>query len=236
MGLDWLPGNKPKPGYETEFRTIVQTLLWDKVAKSDRARVSSGRWSRFREIFAGPAPSEAESRALRQRYDEIGISAYETLNAPRVGYDPIADDWAEQMHAARNIEKPLEVWRREMRGYYVVSLVPPCDGIPFYSNGAMADYVERFSFRGQFLKSCSPVIGNRLLESSYEVKFAPDLSRFGTDLLASADTYARTNNLKMPATSPDDCDSPEGQLHIVAAAGRWCQFWGDRGHFLEPYF
>jgi len=236
MGLDWLPGNKPKPGYEAELRRIVQTLSWDKIAKADRDPVATGAWSRLRQIFAGPEPSKADSDALRQRYDEISISAFETLGAPRVGFDPAADDWAKKTYATHNIEKPFGVWFAEMRGYYVVSLVPPCDGIPFYSNGIMASYVERFSFRAQFLKSCRLVIGERLFESSYEVKFAPDFSRFGANLLASAASYAKANNLEIPATAPEDSDSVQGQLHIVAAAGRWCQFWGDRGHFLEPYF
>jgi hypothetical protein len=235
MGLDWLPGHKPKPGYEAELRKIVQTLLWDKVAKADRVGVSTGRWSRLLEAVVGRSSTRGQS-ALRQRYDEIGISAFETLNAPRVGFDPLADDWAKKIHATRNIAKPLEVWLSEMRGCYVVSLVPPCDGIPFYSNGAIATYVERFSFRGQFLKSCTAIIGKGLLESSYEIKFAPDLSKFGGDLLASADTCAKANNRVIPMTPPEDPDSLDAQLHIVAAAGRWCLFWGERGHFLEPYF
>lgn len=206
------------------------------MAKADRDRVPSGGWSRFREIVLGPAPSKTDSEALRQRYDEIGIPAFETLNAPRVGFDPIADDWAKTTHATNNIEKPLEAWLNEMRGYRVVSLVPPCDGIPFYSNGAVADYVERFSFRAQFLKSCGLIIGKRLIESSYEVKFAPDFAGFGNDLITSANIYAEANNLKIPESPPDDCDSLEGRLHIVVAAGRWCRFWSERGHFLEPYF
>jgi hypothetical protein len=236
MGLDWLPGNKPKPGYEAEFRQIVQTLAWDKIPGQDRVSVSTGRWSRLREIVFGRYPRRAESEAARQRHDEISISAFETLNAPRVGFDRIADDWAKATHADRRIAKPLDVWLGEMRGYYVVSLVSPCDGIPFYSNGIIASYVERFSFRAQFLKSCTAVIGENLLRSSYEVKFASDLLTFGADLIASADAFAKANNLKIPSTPPDDPESLEGRLHIVAAAGRWCLYWGERGHFLEPYF
>jgi hypothetical protein len=229
-------GNKPRPGHEAELGKIVQTLLWDKLGKADRHSVSTGRWSRLLEIVVGRSPTKTEIEVLRQRYDEIGISAFETLNAPRVGFDPIADDWAKNTHAARGIAKPLEVWFEEMRGCYVVGLVPASDGIPLYSNGAIANYVESFSFRAQFLKSCTAIIGQNLLEASYEVKFAPELSRFGADLLASAERYAKVNNLEIPATPPEDSDSLQGQLHIVAAAARWCQFWGERGHFLEPYF
>jgi hypothetical protein len=235
MGLDWLPGHKPKPGHEAELRDVVQTLLWDKVSKADRVSGSTGRRSWLQGIIAAP-PSKRQIEALWQRYEEIGTSAFETLNAPRVGFDPIADDWAKKLHATRRITKPLDIWLGEIRGNYVVGLVPPCDGIPFYSNGVVANYVERFSFRAQFLKSCMAIVGRDLFDSSYEVKFAPDLSRFGADLMARAGAYAEANHLDIPAAPPEDTDSLQGQLHIVAAAGRWCQFWSERGHFLEPYF
>jgi hypothetical protein len=236
MGLDWLPGNKPMPGHEAEHRKIVQTLLWDKLAKADHASASSRGWSRLREAFAGRSLAKTQTAALTQRYEEISVSAFETLSAPRVGFDPIADDWARKIHARRGITKPVETWLSDMRGYYVVGLVPPCDGIPFYSNAAMANYVEAFSFRAQFLKSCVSIVGRNLVESSYEVKFAPDLARYGADLLASTEAYAKANHLEVPAASPEASDSVKGQLHIVAAAGRWCRFWGERGHFLEPFY
>lgn len=43
----------------------------------------------------------------------------------------------------------------ELKGHYVVALAPPCDGVPFYSNGSMG-YVEALSFRAQFIKTAKP--------------------------------------------------------------------------------
>lgn len=34
---------------------------------------------------------------------------------------------------------------------------------------------------------------------------------------------------------PDDPDSIEFHIDVVAAAGRWCRFWGERGHWLDAY-
>jgi hypothetical protein len=236
MGLDWIPGHRPRPGHEAEFRNLVGSLLWDKLGRADRADVTRKPRSFLARLFARPAAPHGASEAARQRYEEIGISAFETLNAPRVGFDPAADEWARTTHAARGITKPLDDWLREMRGYYVLDLVPPCDGIPLYSNGVLGSYVDRFSFRAQFLKDTTEIIGDHLLEACYEVKFAPDLAAFGRALLVRADAYARVRDLGVPETPPTDHASPEGQLHVVICAGRWCVFWGERGHFLEPSF
>ena len=45
----------------------------------------------------------------------------------------------------------MDEWVESLEGMYVVPLVAPCDGVPRYSNGTVAGYVEPFSFRAQFL-------------------------------------------------------------------------------------
>ena len=235
MGLDWIVGHKPRPGHESEFQGIVSTLLRDKLGKVDRAAIPRRRWDGLARIFGKPGATPGASEDLKRRYDEIGIPAHATLNAPRVGSDPAADDWARTTHAAQGIAKPLDEWLAEMRGYYVLDLVPPCDGMPSYSNAAFG-YVERSSFRAQFLKKTTAIIGDHLLEACYEVKFAPDLSAFGRALQVRANAYAKARGLGALEKPPEDPDSEEGRLDIVMSAARWSQFWGDRGHFLEPSF
>jgi hypothetical protein len=65
MGLDWNPGNKAKPGFEAEFADV------------------------FRAIQTTD-PGETRN-VLLDRYHEISITAFETLQAPVVGHDPTAD-------------------------------------------------------------------------------------------------------------------------------------------------
>jgi hypothetical protein len=230
MGLDWIPGNKPKPGYEREFIKIVTSTAGDKLAAKDRPRLAGALRDRLAGL-AGKTPSQEQMRA---RFAEISISAFETLQAPRVGFDSEADRWARDLHAKRSIAENIEDWLAKMRGYYVVALAAPCDGIPPYSNGALG-YVEQFAFRAQFLTSCVPVIG-ALIDQAYYLKFCPDLMAYGDQLLASAQDFARSHGLLVPTAAPEDPDSREGQLHIVVAAARWCRYWADRGHYLEPYF
>lgn len=109
---------------------------------------------------------------------------------------------------------------------------PPRDRLRFDVN---AD-VERVAFGAQSLTGTTGIIGDHLLEACYEVKFAPDLSAFGRALIVRASAFAKARNLEVREGPSYEPDSPEGQLHSVTSAGRWCLFWGDRGHFLEPRF
>jgi hypothetical protein len=232
MGLDWNPGNKPKSGYEQEFREIVTVLALDKLGADDRPPFLQTIRRDFPTLFN----RQRSQKNLLRLYNEISIPAYQTLDAPRVGFSPIADEWAKEMHARRSLAKPLDAWLEEMRGYYVLALAPKCDGLPFYSNGIVAGYVERCSFRAQFLKTCRVVTGDRLFEEAYTLKFPTSLVTYGDRLIGSAEDCARSNHIAIPDEPPDDPDSIEGQLHVVVSAGRWCRYWGESGHFLDPYF
>src|SRR5882762_4551194 len=83
-----------KRNSDRSYRRWLGTRYLDKTVSASR-----------REIVFGRYPRRAESEAARQRHDEISISAFETLNAPRVGFDRIADDWAKATHADRRIAK-----------------------------------------------------------------------------------------------------------------------------------
>ncbi|MGA2895329.1 MAG: hypothetical protein ABSE22_20900 [Xanthobacteraceae bacterium] len=232
MGLDWNPGNKPKQGYETEFRELVIALAGDKLG----SRVRPGFINSLRHNFLRSFRFRSSNAELLRRYNEISISAFETLDAPRVGFDTRADEWAREMHVKRKITAPLDDYLNKLHGYYVVPLVERCDGIPFYSNGIVASYVERFSFRAQFLNSCASVIGHELLQEAYILKFAPDLLVYARRLRSAADGFARSNSIVIPKDAPADPDTTESHLCVVDAAARWCQFWAERGHLPDPYF
>ncbi|HTO59988.1 MAG TPA: hypothetical protein VMM15_01910 [Bradyrhizobium sp.] len=187
MALDWIAGHKPKAGHEAEFQEIVATLFWDKLGTADRTAASrAGRNRLPRALFGRTSAVRQPSAALRQRYDEIGILASDTLDMSR-GADDARDGAA-------------------------------------------------LSFRAQGLSAATAIIGDHLLRACYEIKYAPDLSAFGNALLVRAGAFAKAKALDVPAVPPADPASPEGQLHIVDAAGRWCRFWGDRGHLLVPSF
>jgi hypothetical protein len=210
MGLDWNPGNRPKPGFEAEFRRLFAELT----------------------SKAGGADKEA----LKSRFFQISTSAYETLDAPRVGHDPRANAWIEAKHAETNPPTPLSEWVERFQGFYVVPLVPPCDGIPRYSNGQPGGYVEPFSFRAQFLVDCEEIIGAPLLEAAYESKLAEDLATYGSSLLTRVEHFALEKAIGLPPPESDDPESAEVRTDVVYRAGLWCRFWAERGHTLDAYW
>lgn len=227
MGLDWNPIGKPKPGHEEEFENLFR-LLGDKP-------VSGSLFDRFKQLF-----HRFDRDAATKRWFEIQVSPFVTIQAPQVGFDPGADEWAR----ARHRENPQAVkteaqFLEELQGYYVVALAPPCDGIPFYSNGP-AGYVELYSFRAQFITNdCKDIIGDELLERCYTSCLAPGLVSLGAELRACANDYASKHGVSQVETvreldAPED--SPESRAHILFAAARWCEYWSSRGHGLEAYF
>lgn len=209
VGLDWNPANKPRFGHELEF-----WALWDEFAK-----------------LAEPTPAQLS------RFTEISISAFETLNAPRVGVDVSATEWARERYAEQKAEESFETWVRRMEGLYVVSLVSPCDGLPRYSNGTVAGYVEPFSFRAQFLRDCETIIGHELLRAAYANKKPKALAEYGDALRQRAAWYASKHGFDLEGLAePNDPDTIEFHLDVVASAARWCAFWSDRGHPSEAYW
>lgn len=231
MGLDWLPGNKSKPGHEDEYLQIVAALEEDRRPRS---------WKEiFGNLFSGKAIKKIDEEALKARFHEISIVAYESLDAPRVGYDDAATEWARKTRAEHRPEIPEKDWLEDYHGFYVFELAPKCDGLPLYSNAPMG-YVEAYSFRGQFLKDCQDIIGKDLFARAYKRQLAPEMIAYGKELIARAKAWAVEHGVDLDSIDPEaedfDLDSPEGKVDIVMSAGRWCVFWGERGHLLDPDF
>ena len=226
MGLDWLPGNKAKAGFEAEFADLFGRL--------------------------NAADSEKERDGLLARFREISLTAFETLGAPLVGHDPQADEWARQMYREMDqIDDSEAQFLVEMEGFAVLPLVAPCDGLPRYSNGSPGGYVEQYSFRAQFLHDCAEDIGKDLFEAAYESKLSGELLVYGQQLLAKAEELAARHgldpmNLVIPEEVPSEEEyaagrrapetwSVEHRIDVAHCAGRWCVFWAERGHFLDAW-
>ncbi len=205
MGLDWLPGNKPQKGHEKEFENIFHLVTLNN-------------------------PSNKEE--LIKRFFQISISPYETLSAPQVGIAPEATEWAINKYKNLKAEKPLAQWLEEMKGYYVLELLPPCDGFPRYSNSPLG-YVDRYSFRGDYLKDCEHIIGGTLIEEAIVSKLAKDFLQYGKKLQQAAEKYAKMQNIKIVPPADDDVDSDIAKLDILISATKWCTFWAERGHILQ---
>jgi hypothetical protein len=213
MGLDWNPGNRPRFGFESEFSRLADGIC--------KQRIKQG------------SPDHT-------RFFEISISAYETLQTPQVGSDPHADEWIRTKYHQQPRGMSEAEWVKRFQGFYVVPLVPPCDGIPRYSNGSPGGYVEPYSFRAQFLHDCESFVPSRLLNSAYESKLPDATIAYGRELLSIGEAFARKNGFDPREFAASDEDlahqTPRYLADIVLSAGRWCLFWGERGHMLDAFW
>ncbi len=213
MGLDLVVEGCAKPGHESEWRQIVE------------------------HSFSGDKLSTAEIT----RFNEISIPGYQRLNAPRVGFDAAADAWIIEVRKAQTPEE-VEATLKQFSGYYVLRLVK-CDGLPTYSNASLGYGVDETSFRGEFLRNCTSIINDRLLDHAWEHQLPEAAISYGQALLAAADAAETTLRGAHQPPPPDreNAKSAEPlllseQLDIVRAAGRWFVFWGERGHPIRAYF
>ncbi len=216
--------NKPLAGREQEYEDIFLVLSGKK--KESTSFLGS--------LFSKKQKSQEE---LLEHFLEISIPAYETLKAPRVGFDESADEWAKSIYEQRtDKDQSLEEFLQSMYGYYVVELAPESDGVPVY----IAPHYEPHIFRGQFLHDCKPIIREEMLEEAYTSQLARDTVDFGNRLMKIADDYAAQRNLqylKNQRIPPDsDEDTPESKAHIMFSAAKWLLWWGQRGHGYEADF
>jgi hypothetical protein len=133
-----------------------------------------------------------------------------------------------------------------MDGYYVLELVPPCDGLPLYTMSVFQGGPERYSFRAKFLDDCEEVIGSDLVHEAWEHHLVTDLEIFGHRLETAAVSYADKMNVadrirgrEVEYTTEEEeqfPDTPVSRAHIVASAARWCLFWSQRDHGQEADF
>jgi hypothetical protein len=212
MGLDWNPMGRPRPGHEEELGRL------------------------FREI-GGATGKQRET--LLTRFREISQPPFEWLGAPRVGSDPNADDWLkERLTRSGQLDK-LEQARAAMRGFYVLDLLPECDGFPPYSNYGMSQGVDRFSFRAQFLNDVDDILGPELKQRAFTPMLADDLRQYAGQLYEKATTYARSEgveHVEQIRRPTFEEGSPASRAHILFWAAKWGRFWAERGHGLEPWF
>jgi hypothetical protein len=228
MGLDWNPIGKPQAGHEEEFEKLFNLL-------HDNPIATDSLLSKFKQLF-----HRFDRNVATKRWFEIQISPLVTVQAPQVGIDPIADEWAKARYQEQVPKGKSEVqFLEDLKGYYVVALAPQCNGIPYYTNGS-AGYVELYSFRAQFITSeCKDIIGEELLEKCYHSCLASGLASLGTELRVCVNNYASKHDV-IYTESVRELDAPEGspelKAHILFAAAKWCEYWSIRGHGLEAYY
>lgn len=217
MELEWNPLGKPMPGHEAEFLRLFKLMR------------------SLRTID----PDAVDRASLDRRWLQIQVTPHETLGAPRVGTDAAADQWAVARY--REWKPPTQSkaeFMQEMQGFYVLDLVPACDGLPAYSNAGSGG-AELFSFNAQLLQECEEVIGHATLQACYRSGLARGLEALGNDMLAMVTHFAERTHVT-PVETLFDPGFEEGstakKVHIVLAAAKWCHFWSAHGHGLAAHW
>lgn len=222
MGLDWRPLPKPNPGFEKRYIEIFNTLTGKEIP-------SISIWDRIK----GKQPIPKEQLLVEWR--ENSILSYETIRAPMVGRDKIADDWVLEKYEESDKSLSKEKFLNEMAGYYVIELSPDPDAVPMYMSMAQ----DRNVFRAEFLNDCAHLIGPDLLNQAWESKFASQSLIYGREIMAIADLEALKNNLhylKDQRIPPDNVETIESNIHILYSAAKWLIYYSERGHGYEADF
>jgi hypothetical protein len=178
MGLDWRPMGKPKTGFEERFKQIF--LILTDIEKQEIS---------FLDKLKGKKLKSKDE--LLAEWFEISDKTYETIKAPRVGRDKVADDWIKEKYQETDKSISEEKFIKEYEDYYVIELAEELDGVPVYIAMGQDENV----FRGQFLKDCEDLIGEDLLNEGWGTKFADETLEYGKQLMTIADKVASENNL-----------------------------------------
>jgi alpha-L-fucosidase len=223
MGLDWRPMGKPKAGFEGRFKQIFRIL-------TDKEKQEVGLLDKLK----GKKIKSKEE--LLEEWFDISDKTYETIKAPRVGRDKVADDWIKEKYQETDKTISQEEFIKKYEGYYVIELAEELDGVPVYIAMGQDENV----FRGQFLQDCEDLIGEDLLNEAWGTKFADETLAYGHQLMTIADKVASQNNmlyLKEQRIPPDtNEESLESKIHILYAAAKWLIFYGKNGHGFEADF
>jgi hypothetical protein len=218
MGLDLVVEGCPRPGYEAEWRRLLERS------------------------FSGDETPEAE----RVRFGEISIPGYERIGAPRVGFDKTADDWIVESSNATPDEVPNVL--KDFHGYYVLRLarcdgVPKYSNGGLYDGVDETSF--RGDFLSDCAEVLSAGLIEEAWDHKFPedaVRYGRGL--LAAEAQATEAGTRRTHSEARPgllerlgwAKKKPPSLPLEEQLDIVRAAGKWFIFWGERGHAIRAWF
>lgn len=223
MGLDMRPMGKPKAGFEKRFVEIFEMISQNRIPQQTFFDKLKGK-------------KQLTKDDLLQEWFANQIPSYETLKAPRVGRDRIADESIMTRYNELEEKPTLDQFLKEYQGYYVIELAEEQDGVPVYIAMGQDENV----FRGQFLVDCEDLIGEDLVSEAWNTKMASETLDYGNRLMNVSDQLAKQYNLEYLKTQrmPPDVDeyAIESKLHILFSIAKWLIFYGKNGHGYEADF
>ena len=233
MGLDWCIQDKTIEGHESRLQRLLSVR--DNLSRAEDRKYE--KWlseEGHTKPFHFPNPitdkwmASSEGVACYNRRSMIDkeiakcvITPMQTLGAPKVGESEAADNhlrsewmtYSDLQEQYPTVEEYLEA----ARGKYVPEMVKS-DGLPKVS-GMMAGAE---SFRGKVIGYIE-WLPEDIRNSAYDNMSPDELVEYGQDLLDWVDVRL--------AAFPE-CS----EMEVVEAAGKWCVFWGSRGHSMFAWY
>ncbi|CAN5822300.1 hypothetical protein BH11MYX2_BH11MYX2_33080 [soil metagenome] len=212
MPLDWEPLPTAKRGHEAEYESLFKKLAHARPDRRDQ---------------------------LTDWFSQVAVPTFETIGAPRVGYDDAANEWLlKRAQKSNRTDAEVEELKVEMHGYYVLEIMPPCDGFPVYSNHLTSEHLERYAFNAELLLPLQDILGTELWRLVQTAHLAADHMEIGKRLDATAQKFVTDNKLADTIATIREPVFPEGsaerKAHILFAAAKWCTYWAARGYGLAP--
>ncbi|AUP77770.1 hypothetical protein [Flavivirga eckloniae] len=224
MGLDMIPLDKPKPGFEDRYTEIHKLLIEDNFPKPPLIKRLLGKKHTTRD-------------KLFKEWLAMGIKSYETIKAPRVGTDKNANIWIMKQYDLLDEKPPIKSYINQNKGLYVIELAKEQDGVPDPEYCGIGD---RNIFRGEYLKDCIDLIGEKLVNEAWKSKLADETLDYGHRLMKATNKIARKHDLeylKDQKTPPGHhYDHIESKIHLLYAISKWLIFYGENGHGYEAEY
>ncbi|AUP77667.1 hypothetical protein [Flavivirga eckloniae] len=228
MGLDLTPLPKPKLGYEDRFKEIFNIL-------KDMQDEDYSKSPSIIELFI--KKKYRLQRKLLREWHQNSISSFDTIKAPRVGYDDEADNWFLKSNKTDNEKLSDKTLIKKNKGFYVIELAKEIEGVPIGKYCARAGY--RNGFRGEYLRNCEDLIGD-LVYGIYGSSLAEGTLEYGYKLINKADEIAKKHDLiylKKQREAPDEWSGHiKSRLHLIYSLANWLIFYGKNGHGYEADF
>ena len=244
MGLDWCVNDKTVEGKDVE-RARLGSVLQDLQQSEDAAYATWLEKEGYERPHHYPNPisdewvKTSDATAFRRRMDMLAkemercvITSMQTLGAPQVGSDKVADDhvraqWGEYDDLQEKYPT-VEEYLEATKGKYIPHLVES-DGIGAVTGMA----VGSDSFRGKVL-GYMEWLPEDVRDQAYSNMSPEELMTYGAELIALArrrlDEYPEQEVLGVWG------EDEKREAETVAAAGRWCVFWGSNGHSMFAWY
>ena len=251
MGLDWCVRDRVLEGQEANsmFAEAHCNRINEEISKAYRVYLETNNLetpasfpndvTKAFHSSSGYASLEAELNRWEETRLLCVATPMQTLEAPQIGVDPEADEWASNYYSELSAEiksnpNPVERLARFLEMYptvdsyieqnagkYVAELAKNKGGL----GKVVGMCVGPESFRGKMLRYME-WLDEDLRNEAYENHDPDELVGYGERLLAAAESQE----------PKAETEEHREEVQTLRDAATWCTFWGENGHSMAAWY